>query len=265
MSTNNSSSREQARKIAQSQIDADRRKSSILRWGVVALAALVLAGLAFFVWSTNKPQGPAAGPANFNDKGGITFTSSQAVKTVAATTVKPDTKHDMGNSPADGKAKITMYVDFMCPGCGQFEKKYKDELKSIVDSGKAEIEYRPIAILDRMSNGTNYSTRALNATACVANTTPNKTWDMITTLYDNQPEENSSGLDDSKLIDLAKQSTGQDISTCVKDGTYKDWAKVVTKNTTDSGLEGTPTVYINNDKWDGTGSLTDAVTKAAKS
>ncbi|MFT4246205.1 MAG: DsbA family protein [Micrococcaceae bacterium] len=256
------SSREQARKIAKSQIKADKRSGAFARWGIVGLAAVLILAIAFFIWFTNRPAGPAKGPANFSSSGGILFNSDKNVTKTSATTVKPDTKHALGSKGTNGKVKLTMYVDFMCPACGAFEKANSATIKSLLDQGKVEVEYHPIAILDRMSNGTNYSTRALNAVACVANQSPENAYSMISVLYANQPEENSDGLDDNKLASLGKQASGKDISKCVKNQTYKSWTKVVSQNSIDSGISGTPTIYINDKQWDGKTPLAKAVAEA---
>ena len=53
--------------------------------------------------------------------------------------------------------------------------------------------------------GTQYSTRAANAFACVANYSPDSAFDYSATLFENQPEEATEGLTNKQLIDLAKK------------------------------------------------------------
>ena len=60
------------------------------------------------------------------------------------------------------------YVDFMCPVCNQFEQAYGEAIQGLVDDGTITLNIHPISILDRASQGTEYSTRAANAMYCVA-------------------------------------------------------------------------------------------------
>ena len=62
---------------------------------------------------------------------------------------------------------VTIYEDFMCPVCGDLEAATRDWLPQYAAQGKVRVIYRPVAFLDRMSNGTEYSTRAANAYAGV--------------------------------------------------------------------------------------------------
>jgi hypothetical protein len=64
-------------------------------------------------------------------------------------------------------ANIVMYVDYLCPFCGQFEATNSESLRTMVESGAATLEVHPIAILTNKSAGTQYSLRAANAAACV--------------------------------------------------------------------------------------------------
>ena len=58
---------------------------------------------------------------------------------------------------------VTIYEDFMCPICGDLEAATRDWLPRYAAQGRVRVIYRPVAFLDRMSNGTEYSTRAANA------------------------------------------------------------------------------------------------------
>jgi protein-disulfide isomerase len=115
--------------------------------------------------------------------------------------------------------------------------------------------------------GTRYSTRAANAAACVANYSPDQFWDFNTVLFQNQPAENTEGLDDSTLKNLTTQAgvTGQaEIDACIDDTPFASWVADATAralqgplpNTTEASVSGTPTVLVNGQKYNG--SLSDA-------
>jgi protein-disulfide isomerase len=93
-----------------------------------------------------------------------------------------------------GPDKVSTWVDFMCPYCGQFEKTNGDQIKEWVTSGAATVEIHPIAILTTRSNGTKYSERSANAAACVADRSPDSFFDFNSLLFANQPAEGTDGL-----------------------------------------------------------------------
>jgi protein-disulfide isomerase len=161
---------------------------------------------------------------------------------------------------------LIMYEDFMCPICGEFEKDQADFLAQQVAAENVQVEYRPIAILDGASNGTNYSTRSADAAACVLTdagaTAAGKMHDL---LYANQPEENSDGLTDSQLADLAVQA-GADrskVQTCIDDQTYKGWVANVTDQSSKDGVTGTPTAVLNGNMLDTNTTLVPAAFQQA--
>ena len=60
----------------------------------------------------------------------------------------------------EGKDKVAIYVDFQCPICNSFEQQFGASLEAAAADGKITLEYHPIAILDRYSQGTEYSSRS---------------------------------------------------------------------------------------------------------
>src|SRR5690606_576114 len=99
-------------------------------------------------------------------------------------------------------------------------------ISSLLENGKTTVEIHPLAVLDRLSQGTKYSTRATNASACVANYSPNQFYDFHNLLFANQPAEQSSGLSDDQLIDLATQAavgSPDKVASCIKNQDFKKW------------------------------------------
>jgi protein-disulfide isomerase len=156
----------------------------------------------------------------------------------------------------------------MCPACGRFEAANADELDRLLEKGVARIEMRPIAFLDRASNGTEYSTRTANAIATVADAAPGSVWAFHSALYENQPTESSNGLTDDQIGAIATGAGVPDevVGRFTAD-TYRPWVAKVTQQAFDSGVEGTPTVKINGTLFDGdlytSGPLTKAIEAAA--
>ena len=150
-------------------------------------------------------------------------------------------------------AKITVdiYEDFLCPICKQVEVADGPVLQKYSDAGQIKVVYHPVAILDRASSGTRYSTRAANAMAVVLNTNPEVTQAFHNALFANQPEEGSRGLADNVLIEFAKQA-GVTQPSLEKDITGLRFEKWVTSTTEQFSKEfapaGTPTIVINGQK-----------------
>jgi protein-disulfide isomerase len=180
--------------------------------------------------------------------------------------VTPSGAIPVGN--ADAPVTVEIYYDYMCPACGAFEAANSAELDRLMEAGTAKVELRPISILDRFSNGTQYSTRSANAIATVADGSPNDVWALHKVLYEEQPEEGSDGLSDDKIAELATDAgVPSDVVDRFSDRTYFPWVAESTQTASDSGVQGTPTVLINGEVFTGnpttTGPLTEAIETAA--
>ena len=221
----------------------ERRRNILLGLGVAVVVALIVGG-AVFLQSTRDSTGDAnaAVPSGLVDGQGFVRGKDSA------------------------PVHLVMYEDFLCPICGQFEKDEADFLAQQVAAGSVQVEYRPIAILDRSSNGTNYSTRSANAAVCVLNDAgAGAAGKMHDLLYANQPEENSDGLPDSQLVDLAVQA-GADrstVQTCIDDQQYKDWVANVTDQSSKDGVTGTPTAVLDGAMLDSNTTLVPAAFQQA--
>ncbi|MEP9393561.1 thioredoxin domain-containing protein [Gordonia sp. VNK1] len=211
---------------------AERRRSLFMRIGAVVAIIVVAAVVAVSIlWSNGKI---------FSDDSSVAAGTPPTVTTDGAFRI---TTAPAGTTP---KAVVEILEDFQCPVCKQFESVFGDALTQLKSNPNVAIDYRPVAILDRMSS-TNYSTRAANASACVAESTGGannfEVWlKFHSLLYENQPAENGSGLTDDQLASYATEAGAQNVKECITRGDYEDW---VTQETKDSGVTGTPTVKIN--------------------
>jgi protein-disulfide isomerase len=157
----------------------------------------------------------------------------------------------IGIGQPTAKVKIDLYEDFQCPICQQFETANDPQIEAWVKAGTARVVYHPVSILDRMSS-TNFSTRSANASAAVINSSPAAWPAFHKALYANQPAENSAGLPDEKLIELAA-AAGADknaITTPITTQRFASWVTTVTDEFSKSGYTGTPTVVVNGKKLD---------------
>lgn len=226
------SRKQQAReKAAAVQAEArrrERRRNLLIQGSIVVVVAVILVGITVMVLQAREDAtAREQPPAGFDDNGGIFLGAASAAVTV------------------------TLVEDLACPACQAFEAQNKELLDSYAASDSdVRLEYRPIAFLDRVSTD-EYSSRALNAAACVVADDP-ANWAGIHQLaYANQPAEGGPGLSDDQLIDLAVQAGADEaaVTTCIEDRTYDDWVEATTSRTTsESFFSGTPTVLVNGTK-----------------
>jgi len=204
---------------------AAARKNNWFAIGISIAVVVVLVALGTVVVLLNN-QANDAGPA---PKGEIINSETGAL------------------SFGEGPDKVAVYVDFMCPICNDFEQQYGEALKSAAEEGKITLEYHPISILDRFSQGTEYSSRSAGAVFCVAEEAPDKTLEYMETLFANQPSENSQGLSDEQLAEYAGQVGAEGAASCITDGTY---AKMGVAQAKKHEIAGTPTVEVNDKRLD---------------
>ena len=251
--------REKAKQLRIDQKKKDRRNRFLLQGGigVVAIATVVI--VAVVIMGSIRPAGP--GPANMASDGILLGEGMSAVETAA---LQPGSDARASEPDASGTvANIRVYVDYLCPFCGLFELTNGEQIQSWVESGAATVEIHPIAILTSKSAGSQYSLRAANAAACVANYAPNDFYAFNAALFADQPEENTTGLTDAELQDAVAASgvstNVSEIGTCIDDTTYKTWVQEATERAlagpiANSELEkitGTPTVLVDGKQYVG--------------
>jgi len=247
--------RAKAQQLREAQRKKDRRAKIFLQGGIVLAALAIIAVVAVVIVNSVRPAGP--GPANM---------ASDGVQLTQGFEVTPTDALEAGEDPVPNEVEgdvidIQIYVDYLCPYCGLFEETNVDYIETLVESGAATLEVHPISILDRLSQGTRYPTRAANAAACVAQEAPASFWDFHTSLFENQPAENSTGLDDDQILDLAADAGAESeaLTTCVTDQTFRSWVGEATSrattgpipNTDDLNLQGTPLVLVDGEQYQG--------------
>lgn len=148
----------------------------------------------------------------------------------------------------EGEGTLDTYVDFMCPICAQFEEVYGGAIEELVDDGTITLNIHPIAILDRLSQGTEFSTRAASAMYCVADADPEASLPFMQTMFANQPAENTPGLTDEQMVEIAEGVGVTTASDCITSGRYMKFVTSLTGDTPvapGSGGIGTPTIAVN--------------------
>jgi protein-disulfide isomerase len=148
---------------------------------------------------------------------------------------------------------VDIYLDPLCPFCKKFEQLSGPFLVDEASAGNATLRIHPVALLDRLSAGTAYSTRASAALTSVAVTDPDHLPAFLQALYENQPLENTPGLTDDQLADLAR-STGTELASSDELSAYQGWVAEQTTLAVAGPLPGTddvsrltvvPTILVN--------------------
>ena len=248
--------RTKSREVRQAAAELARKRATqrrrLLAGGGVIIAGLLIAIVVSLV--------NAAGSANPSDDPPPTGTVVAPANTTPAGAIM------IGTTTAP--VKLEIFLDYMCPYCGRFERANGGELERLVNDGTVRLEMYPLAFLDRQSAGTKYSSRAANAVATVADRAPDKVLAFSTALFAKQPEEGGPGLTDTEI---AKLATDAGVPAGVVDSFHEQrfapWIATSTDAAFKTGITGTPTVRINGKDFKGdlytVGPLTNAI-KAAQ-
>lgn len=143
-------------------------------------------------------------------------------------------------------ATLTVYEDFRCPACGQFESTFRDTVHELTDAGKLRVEYHLVSIIDGNMGGSG-SHQAANAAACARDA--GRFTEYHDVLYAHQPAETDDAFADTDhLLDLAGKVKGLDsetFRTCVTSDEHSGWVERSNSDFLDSEHNATPTVLLN--------------------
>lgn len=156
--------------------------------GVLALAAVVgvIAANSGGKGDKSEAGGPVAAPS------GATGKDSLAIRVGAD----------------DAPSTLTIWEDFRCPVCAQFENAFRDTIHQLENTGQIKVEYHLATIIDGNLGGSG-SLRAANAAACAQDAGKFSAYHDV--LYRNQPQETDDAFgDNAKLVELSGKVPGLD-------------------------------------------------------
>ena len=278
-------SRAAVREKAQ-QVSAQQSRARILRRVIIGVVAIIVVGAAggAVAWAVGSAVSkPSMTPSNLHDDG-VVVTKTDLAAAKSESTPTPSPTATTAGTPAPvapasplpsptattataGTVDIHVYVDYLSPGAGDFERANAKQLATWVEQDAAHVSYHPVALLTANSNGTKYSLRAASAAACVASAQPDAFYAYNHALLSDQPKLDSDGKSDTELADLAASSGVKDVKglkDCIAEATYASWVKDATTRALDGPLPGSkklvltgaPTIVVNGQAY--AGSLTDA-------
>jgi protein-disulfide isomerase len=218
--------KERARELRTLHRKQERRRRLTIQLSVLGGALVVIAIVAVTLVTMN--QAPARGPLNMASDGIRIGTDLKAMRTPG---LQPSATPVATEPEQTGVVDIRIYVDYLCENCGTFENNNAEQLRKWVSSGAATLEIHPIALLTTKSAGTQYSLRAANAAACVAEYSPDAFFDFHESLFVDQPKEGTEGLSNDQLLARAVKAgvtDGSKIKTCIEKKRFASWVQAAT-------------------------------------
>jgi protein-disulfide isomerase len=144
---------------------------------------------------------------------------------------------------------LDLYEDALCPACQSFEQSYGDRVAQAVASGRLQVRFHMVDLLEQRSNPPGYSSAGGNAMICAAE---NGAFPAVhTSLYAAQPPEGGRGYDTGQLVDLGQRAgAGPGYADCVTGGRHVGeinqnfQAAVNDRALQNNGSFGTPTIVL---------------------
>ena len=204
--------------LAAEQAVLRRRERWVLMGALAGLIAVMVAGgIGFQAWRTSRT--PEAVPAASAPAAPVTISPGQPVR--------------MG-SPA-APVVVTLFSDFHCPHCAEFEEQYAPVLDQVRQSGRARVEVYPMAFIDEGSAA------AANAFACAAEAGFGPAY--YAGLFANR----TLTWNGDQLLSLAGAvgaTASPGFSTCVTTRAHAGWVDSINAAAAQQGVTGTPTLFI---------------------
>ncbi|MEZ0357695.1 hypothetical protein CRM90_10360 [Mycobacterium sp. ENV421] len=202
----------------------DRKRNLAIQLGLTGIVVIFAVALVLYIVMSHDKKTAAAGDAQ-----AVRITSSQLIK------------KDGTDEP---KAVLSLYEDFQCPHCRDFEKAFGPTISKLVEAGAIAADYYSVAILNSRVND-NYSTRAANAAYCVGDADKEAFPRYHSALFAMQPEEGAGGApDNARLIETARQAgvPTDKVSSCINSGKHSDMVEGLAAA---SKITATPTIRLN--------------------
>ena len=260
--------REKARQLREQESKKSKRKKVILQSSLVVGTLAIIGVVTFFVVSSITPPGP--GPLNMQADSIKVGQGFVAERTPA---LEPDQLPVLPQTNGDALPHISIFVDYSCPACKQFEEIHNPLLRTWLESGTVTVSYHPISFRDAQTAGQRYATRAANSAACVANFAPDSYFDYNEVLLAFQPAPPEAvSLSNNQLIELTEAvvpaEAANDVAECIRNESFSDWVGEASRRAMQTGpvpvknaevalITGTPTILVNGKQYSWTANPAD--------
>jgi len=205
---------------------ADRKRNLLVQVGLTSIVVVFAVALVLYIVMSADDQ-PTAG-------------ETQSIRVASASVIKKD-------GTDEPKAVVSMYEDFLCPACRNFEQQIGPTINKLIDSGVIAADYYMVSILDRPQNQ-NYSSRSGGAAYCVAEDSNDAFRRFHAALYAQQPSETGTQFpDNARLVEVARQAgAAGTVPECITKGRFVDMVK---GQAAAAGIKATPTIRINGEDY----------------
>lgn len=216
----------------------------------IAMTLFTILAIAGMVIYSNNHKSADDGSLSKDAKSNVNQQKSNKVAT------KEDfAKIDLKNQPLlgskDAKVKMIEFGDYKCPACKYFELTIKPDLQKYIDKGDLSISF-----INYPLHGAESGAGSL-AAENVWNDHQKQFWDFHKNLFKAQPDTKTSTTDywlgEEVVLKAAKDakiSNPKNIVKDVKDAKYIDNVKSDVDLVQKLNLNATPTIIINNEKFD---------------
>lgn len=231
--SSNESQKTQEDKISKS----THKKLFIIIGAIILVVILIFITILLFLPKANKPKEAPT-------------TETSSVESVKSATSSAVPKLIIGN--VDAKVTIVEYADFKCPLCGRFFRETEPQIiKDYINSGKANIEFRPLPIIAKDS-----TVAALGA-YCSAEQNKfeqyhNAVFDYIYTNHYSKSlkDENADIFTLEKLTEIATSQGIEAVAfkNCMTSNKYSSAIEASENAAKSDGANATPTIIIGKQK-----------------
>jgi len=159
----------------------------------------------------------------------------------------PVNDNDHSAGPADAPVTLVEYGDFQCPHCFRAHPIVTKLQKALGNKLRFVFRNFPIAELHP------YAVKAAEAAESVAaHAGPDAYWKMHHLIFEHQ-QDSPNALDEPHLLRYAESAgaDADDVAADVEDGTFEEKVKADFMSGVRSGVNGTPTFFINGVRFDG--------------
>jgi len=208
---------------------------------IVAAAAVVLTGTGLIVWAVVRAG--EVGPTNMLSDG-ILLTGSTDQSTgqasltpIGTDALQPDAKPVATNLTGYKQtANIVLYLDYASPKTATFNEANGSAIEQWLAAGYITLEIHPVSTSTTASN--DYSKRAANALACVANSDPNHFLAVSDALLAKASTKKETTMSTAALQSLVSKAgvTDAAVAGCINGYTYASWVTAATQRATQGGL-----------------------------
>jgi protein-disulfide isomerase len=235
-------------KIGKIKVKQPKDRFGLFIGAFVALIAIIITGtIVYFNVNESKQTDATASTVTPNGvvNDGFVINNAGIVK---SDPYKIDTELTASEYSSD-KNNVSLYIDYACPHCADFEEANIGQLETWLDDGTIDtVTIHPLAFL------TQYSLDAANAFSCVANYEPSRALDAHEALMENHDQ----GLNTKQIVKVLSDkglNMTEEFTKCIRGSQFENFVLKSTEHAqtgpipgTEAGTEnitGTPSVFVN--------------------